>query len=41
MNNFVQNEAFNKKNLETGVPFLTRVCWPARGSTGKIGLPRD
>ena len=37
----MQNEAFNKKNLETGVPFLTRVCLPARGSTGKIGLPRD
>lgn len=41
MNNFVQNEAFNKKNLETGEPFLTRVCLPARGSTAKIGLPRD
>ena len=37
----MQNEAFNKKNLETGVPFLTRVCLPARGSTAKIGLPRD
>ena len=41
MNNLVQNEAINKKNLETGVPFLTRVCLPARGSTAKIGLPRD
>lgn len=37
----MQNEAFNKKNLETGVPFLTCVCLPARGSTAKIGLPRD
>lgn len=40
MNNFVQNEVFKKK-LETGVPFLTRVCLPARGSTAKPGLPRD
>ena len=40
MNNFVQNEVF-KKNLETGVPFLTRVCLPASGSTAKPGLPRD
>lgn len=41
MNKLGENEAFNKKNLETGVPFLTRVCFPARGSTAKIGLPRD